>query len=166
VVLYKGRERRSGPKIGVADLRPEYDDEDDSSSSTSSEEDSELSGEERVMAQEYGVYGRQPVGQMTEMLEARRRRREKKAEKKRRSREKKLRRRAKDKDRQYALYLTCVVPVDGKSGSAGPVGAGYGSPSGGYGPPGGYRPSSAMGHGPSGGGGYPTSGGYGSNYRD
>jgi hypothetical protein len=186
VVLYKGRERRSGPKMGVVDLRPEYDDEDDSSSSASSDSDSELSGEERVMAQEYGVYGRQPVGQMTEMLQARRRRREKKAEKKRRSREKKLRRRAKEKERQYALYLTCVVPVDkphggisgpgaitGLGGGVGGKGSSVGSSSGtgggyggGYGQPGGFRPPSAIGHAPSGGGGYSASGGYGSNYRD
>jgi hypothetical protein len=159
VVLYKGRERRSGPKLGISDIRLEYGDDDDDSytSDTDTSEDSELSGEERYRAQEYGVYGRQPVGQMTEMLEARRRRREKNIEKRRKRKEKKIRRKQRERLNKYALYLTYVDPMDVSRTSAG-----GGPGSGGF----------VMGSGSSGNvsstpgmaGAYGSSGGYGSGY--
>ncbi|KII95882.1 hypothetical protein PLICRDRAFT_170481 [Plicaturopsis crispa FD-325 SS-3] len=113
MVLYKGRERRSGPNFGTID--PNVYDSDDSESDTSSSEssdssDSAVSGEERHRYGEYGLYGRQTASQMTESLQQRRRRRERKAEKKLRRKEKKLRRKAKAKQRRYALYITCVQP--------------------------------------------------------
>ncbi|KAJ7937330.1 hypothetical protein B0H13DRAFT_209133 [Mycena leptocephala] len=45
VVLYKGRERRSGPSAGLVDIHlPTYDENDESSSSSSSSEDSDSDG--------------------------------------------------------------------------------------------------------------------------
>ncbi|KAJ7688445.1 hypothetical protein B0H17DRAFT_1169540 [Mycena rosella] len=116
VVLYKGRERRSGPNAGVADIQlPTYDDHDDgSSSSSSSSEDSDSEGGGRYPPAAAYMYGQQQQpfipgqGSMSEVLEQRRRRREMRAEKKRRRKEKKARRKAKAREKKYALYLTCV----------------------------------------------------------
>jgi hypothetical protein len=58
---------------------------------------------------------------MNEAIEARRRRREKKAEKKRRRREKKLRRKAKEREKTYALYLTSVQPDAFHGAHASPI---------------------------------------------
>ncbi|KAH7931283.1 hypothetical protein BV22DRAFT_998529 [Leucogyrophana mollusca] len=97
VVLYKGRERRSGPNAGTTDHHlPTFDsDLSDSSDSSSSESDSD--------SERYPSYGR-------DLAESKRRRREKKEEKKRRKKEKKLRKKAKELEKQYALYLTYVPP--------------------------------------------------------
>lgn len=107
VVLYKGRERRSGPNAGVADLPPHLLTAD--SLSSSSEDDSDSDDEDPNIS--YGYYrpgGGQ--GSMAEVLEIRRRRNELRAEKTRRRKERKLRRKEKARERQYALYLTCVRP--------------------------------------------------------
>ncbi|KAJ6539060.1 hypothetical protein B0H19DRAFT_1176932 [Mycena capillaripes] len=122
VVLYKGRERRSGPNAGATDIHlSTYDDNDESSSSSSSSEDSESDGG-RYPPAAY-MYGQQPFapgqGPMAEVMEQRRRRREIKAEKKRRRKEKKARRKAKAREKQYALYLTYVPPSAAGSVSGG-----------------------------------------------
>lgn len=109
LVLYKGRERRSGPFAGRVDIEiPAYGDVDDVSDSSDSSSDSSGLSDDGYGANIYGVYGRQPPAQMSEAAEARRRRHEKKAEKKRRKREKKIRRKAREREKKYALYLTCV----------------------------------------------------------
>jgi hypothetical protein len=118
VVLYKGRERRSGPSAGLVDIHlPTYDENDESSSSSSSSEDSDSDGG-RYPPGAY-MYGQQPFapgqGSMAEVLEQRRRRREMRAEKKRRRKEKKARRKAKAREKKFALYLTCV-PNGGSAG--------------------------------------------------
>jgi len=100
VVLYKGRERRSGTSAGTIDynlpgLHPDF-----SSDSSSSASDSE-SADDR-----YAGYGRG-----ADMGEARRRR-ERKEEKRRRKKEKKLRKKAKELEKTYALYLTYLHPRD------------------------------------------------------
>lgn len=101
VVLYKGRERRSGPNAGTIDHHlPGFtsdSDFDDDSSSSSSDSDSDV----------YPGYG--PGNDLTE---SRRRAKEKKEEKKRRKREKKLRKKAKELEKTYALYVTYVHPRD------------------------------------------------------
>ncbi|KAJ6627542.1 hypothetical protein B0H10DRAFT_2161180 [Mycena sp. CBHHK59/15] len=113
VVLYKGRERRSGPNAGLADIRlPTYDESDElSSSSSSSSEDSDSDSGGRHPPATY-MYGQQPFapgqGSMAEVLEQRRTRREARADKKRRRKEKKSRRKAKAREKKFALYLTCV----------------------------------------------------------
>ncbi|KAJ7095105.1 hypothetical protein B0H15DRAFT_946556 [Mycena belliarum] len=123
VVLYKGRERRSGPSAGVVDIQlPTYDDHDDaSSSSSSSSEDSDSDSGGRYPAAAY-MYGQQAFapgqGSTNEVLEQRRRRREARAEKKRRRKEKKARRKAKAREKKYALYLACV-PVGGPNAAVG-----------------------------------------------
>ncbi|KAJ7499211.1 hypothetical protein FB451DRAFT_1204643 [Mycena latifolia] len=136
VVLYKGRERRSGPNAGVVDIQlPTYDDRDDgSSSSSSSSEDSDSDDGGRYPPAAAYMYGQQQFapgqGSMSEVLDQRRRRRELRAEKKRRRKEKKARRKAKAREKKYALYLTCVpnggpgvtsggVPSMGAMGNAG-----------------------------------------------
>ena len=97
VVLFKGRERRSGANAGTVDynlpgLRP------DASSSSSSSSDS---GSE---SDRYTGYSRG-----ADLTESRRRHKE---EKRRRKKEKKLRRKAKELERAYVLYLTYVHPRD------------------------------------------------------
>ncbi|KAJ7228940.1 hypothetical protein GGX14DRAFT_346039 [Mycena pura] len=123
VILYKGRERRSGPHVGLRDIQlPTYDDPDDTSSSSSSSEDSDSAdGGRRAY-----MYGQQPFaagqGSMADVLEQRRRRREIRAEKKRLHKEKKARRKAKAREKKYALYLACVP--NGGFGMAGSVSSG------------------------------------------
>ncbi|KAG1892776.1 hypothetical protein F4604DRAFT_1564513 [Suillus subluteus] len=102
VVLYKGRERRSGLHVGTMDKNlpmPEIDDFDslDSSSSSSSSSESE--------DEEYYGHG-------ADLADSKRRRREKKEEKKWRKKEKKLRKKVKERERQYALYLNYIAPRD------------------------------------------------------
>ena len=100
VVLYKGRERRSGPNAGTIDhhlpgFNSDSDFDDDSSSSSSDDSDP------------YPGYG--PGNDLTE---SRRRAKEKKEEKKRRKREKKARKKVKELERTYTLYVTYVHPRD------------------------------------------------------
>ena len=116
VVLYKGRERRSGSQIGKVDLNmPTYDDDSDSPSS-SEEEDTEDSDYGNTPA---GPYGRPTSGQpsLSEIAAGRRRRHETKQEKRQRHKEKKQRRKAKAREKKYALYITCL-PLSGHSGIA------------------------------------------------
>ncbi|KAG2051362.1 hypothetical protein BDR06DRAFT_983633 [Suillus hirtellus] len=101
VVLYKGRERRSGPHTGTMDKNlpmPDLDFDSDSDSSESSSLSSESEDE---------YYGRG-----VDLAESKRRRREKKEEKKWRKKEKKIRKKAKERERQYALYLNYIAPRD------------------------------------------------------
>jgi len=101
VVLYKGRERRSGANAGAVEYNlPGLGPEDSSDSSDSS--DTSDSDDDR-----YPGYGRG-----MDLTESKRRRREKKEEKKRRKREKKLRKKAKELEKTYALYLTYIYPRD------------------------------------------------------
>ncbi|KAI0356544.1 hypothetical protein OH77DRAFT_1503505 [Trametes cingulata] len=113
MVLYKGRERRSGRMAGTIDMGlPGFDERDVSSPSDSSDDD-DGSAEERHRDRygAYGgVYGRQAEA---ELREARRARRERKAERRRRKMDKKIRKRAKELERTYAVYLQCVQPNEG-----------------------------------------------------
>ncbi|KIJ20095.1 hypothetical protein PAXINDRAFT_68156 [Paxillus involutus ATCC 200175] len=100
VVLYKGRERRSGPSAGSIDYHlPGFDVD-------SSSEDSSLSSSESDSDDDrYPGYGRG-----VDLTESRRRHKEKKEEKKRRKKEKKLRKKAKEREKTYSLFLTYVPP--------------------------------------------------------
>lgn len=127
VVLFKGRERRSGTSAGIVEAQlPGFNDSDydDSSSDSSEDSDSDLSDDRgyggaaggRGVSM-YGVYGRaggDPYG--ADVRDARRRRKERKAEKKRRHREKKLRKKALEREKKYALYITCVPMRDATLG--------------------------------------------------
>lgn len=145
VVLYKGRQRRSGPNAGVIDRHlPTYGPDDSysdlSSTDSSDSDDSGDSDDDRsrgAYGGEYGLYGRQSAGQMADYGEARRRRRERKNEKKRRHKEKKMRKKAKERENKYALYLTYVpnrpggpgvmpTPMGGSMGPGTPIGGSMG----------------------------------------
>jgi len=97
VVLYKGRERRSGPNAGTTDHHlPGFgESSSDDSSSESSESDSDSDR----------YYGRG-----TDLTDSRRRRKEKE-EKKKRKKEKRQRQKAKEREKIYALYLTYLPPT-------------------------------------------------------
>ncbi|CDO73981.1 hypothetical protein BN946_scf185043.g30 [Trametes cinnabarina] len=115
MVLYKGRERRSGRLAGTVDMNlPGFDEYDVSSPSDSSDDDDGSAEERHRDRDRYGayggVYGRQAEA---ELREARRARRERKAERKKRKMEKKIRKRAKELERTYAIYLQCVSPLEG-----------------------------------------------------
>jgi hypothetical protein len=126
VVLYKGRERRTGPSAGLVDIQL-YDEDEDSSSSSSSSEDSD-SDSGRYPQAGY-MYGQQPYGPgqgqnpMAQVAEQRHRRREMRAEKKRRRREKKAKRKEKAQAKRFALYLTTYTPNGGPA-AAGSVSGG------------------------------------------
>ncbi|KAI0637899.1 hypothetical protein C8Q77DRAFT_1268803 [Trametes polyzona] len=112
MVLYKGRERRSGRMAGTVDMSlPGFDEYDVSSPSDSSDDDADSADErhrDRYGAGAYGgAYGRQAEA---ELREQRRARRERRAERKKRKMEKKIRKRAKELDRTYAIYLQCIPP--------------------------------------------------------
>ncbi|KAG6335044.1 hypothetical protein ID866_4046 [Astraeus odoratus] len=99
-VLYKGRERRSGPLAGTIDnhlpgFNVESDSDGTSSSSSSSDSEEDL----------YPGYARG-----ADLTESRRRLKEKKEEKRRRKRERRARRKAKELEKAYTLYITYVPP--------------------------------------------------------
>lgn len=110
VILYKGRQRRSGQRAGVMDLPQHLFEGHAISSSSDSEDESEVSEDERA----YGFYGRPAFapgqGSMAEVLEARRRRKEFREEQRRRKLERKIRKREKAREKKYALYINCVRP--------------------------------------------------------
>ncbi|EGO01643.1 hypothetical protein SERLA73DRAFT_166188 [Serpula lacrymans var. lacrymans S7.3] len=107
-VLYKGRERRSGPNAGTIDHHlPAYDLDNFSDSSDSSESTSDDDSEN----DRYPVYGRSTP--MRDAAEAKRRRREKKEEQKRRKKDKKLRKKAKEIEKRYTLYISYAPPREG-----------------------------------------------------
>jgi hypothetical protein len=111
-VLYKGRERRSGPDAGAVDDLPGPD-YDDVSTSESSESDDDDDGSDTG----YGAYERR---------EARRARRaERKAEKKRRRKEKKIRRKAREQEKRYSLWVTYIAPTHQGSQAGRPLYAGH-----------------------------------------
>jgi len=98
VILYKGRERRSGPHAGSVDSHlpmPVFDSDSDLSSESSDSSESD----------DGGYYGRG-----MDLTESKRMRREIKEEKKRRKKEKKLRKKIKEREKQYTLYLTYNPP--------------------------------------------------------
>ncbi|KAF7331865.1 hypothetical protein MKEN_00066600 [Mycena kentingensis (nom. inval.)] len=127
IILYKGRERRSGPHAGIEDIQlPIYDAQDDSSSSSSSSSSSDSDSDDdepRYPSQMYNMYGQPQPGQ--DWLEQKRRRRELRAEKKRRRKEKKAKKKAKARETRYALYLACVP--QGYTGMASATGMGAGA---------------------------------------
>ncbi|KAK7470944.1 hypothetical protein VKT23_002359 [Stygiomarasmius scandens] len=138
LVLYKGRERRSGARAGVVDLpMPSLDDIDSLSSSSSSSDDDD-DDDLRYSTNSYGgggggnyggYYGRPGYGQPDMASEERQRRLAAKADKKRRKKEKKIRKKVKASEKKYTLYLTSV-PTAGLGGPVGHVGS---IGSGGYG---------------------------------
>jgi hypothetical protein len=116
IVLYKGRERRSGPKVGFLDQSLPMDGDDDDSEQSESEEDDE-SDFEGYLVRNANTYGRpqdiDPViiaQRQRENREARRRQRKDK--------EAKRRARAKEREKIYALYMT-NVPTSGAVHSSG-----------------------------------------------
>lgn len=150
LVLYKGKERRTGPQAGQIDTRlPSYDD--DSSSSGSSSESDPLDYGNRMA----DPYGRPMVGQ-NDPQEANRRRYDEKLERRRRRKEKKARRKAKARDKTYSVYIACLsrgppVPygtrpvAQGGYGSNSTAPAAYGAP--GYGAPVGIPTTRSHGYG-------------------
>lgn len=147
IILYKGRERRSGPKVGILDHDlPDDGDSDRSESEEEDEEDDESELEEYLM-RNANAYGRP---QDFDPVIIARRRREAKEEKRRsrRAKEAKKKAKAKEREKEYALYIT-YVHISGTVHTAG-------------GMPGGYPPASTMAYTPSTatGGGYGRHGGY------
>jgi hypothetical protein len=130
LVLYKGRERRTGPHAGQLD--PKLDDSDDSSSSSSSDSDNGH--------QVGGHYGRPPA----EMSDPRRRRNEEKQERRRRRKEKKARRKAKAKAKGYSVYVTYLPLGNPNSYGKGMVAGGYNNPTMQTKPQGGYGAMSVL----------------------
>ena len=103
MILYKGRERRSGRYAGTVDMHlPGFDRVDVSSPSES--DDSEDEYDDRDRYRYGGAYGRSDGDA--------RARRERKQERKKRKMEKKIRKRTKELERSYAIYLQCVPPTE------------------------------------------------------
>jgi len=116
IVLYKGRERRSGRLAGTVDVHlPGFEGVAPISDSSESEDSESESDDDRDDRHRYGAYsggyGRQLESQLADLQEAKRLRKERKrADKKRRRQEKKQRKKAREAERKYALYITCVAP--------------------------------------------------------
>ncbi|KAK7060259.1 hypothetical protein VNI00_001024 [Paramarasmius palmivorus] len=120
LVLYKGRERRSGSQAGTIDMhlpvRDDYDDDSSSEETTDSDDDDDP----RYNAA-YGMYGGRPgYGPTPDVMEMRQKRIAAKAERRRRRKEKKSRRRAREREKKWTLWLICVPQggVPGQPGSA------------------------------------------------
>jgi len=134
LVLYRGRERRSGSRTGIVDRDlPLYDKTDDYGI-TSSEDSEELENSDLEYTGGYAAAHNNPRQQLAEVLEAGRLREEaKKAareERRRRRQERNRIRREKRQERVYALYLmyvpTRVGRGSGYASSGGQGGGGYG----------------------------------------
>ncbi|KAF9452176.1 hypothetical protein P691DRAFT_257573 [Macrolepiota fuliginosa MF-IS2] len=137
VVLYKGRERRSGPKVGTIDRELPEDEDSDRSESESEEDEEDESEFEEYLSRNANAYGR---SQGPDLAMIAKRRREAKEEKRRARKEKEAKRRARAKEREkvYALYIT-NVPIAGAVHAVG-------------GMPGGYTPATTTAYVPSAGG--------------
>lgn len=103
MILYKGRERRSGRLAGTVDMHlPGFERFDVSSPSESDDsEDADSADDRDRYRYGGGGYGRPDP----------RRTRERKAERKKRKMEKKIKKRMKELDRTYAIFLQCVPPT-------------------------------------------------------
>ena len=104
MILYKGRERRSGRYAGTVDMHlPGFDKFDVSSPS----EDEDDSDDDRYRERDrYSAYGRADDDRRARERKADR------ADRRRRKLEKKIRQRQKEMDKTYAIYLQCVPPSD------------------------------------------------------
>ena len=115
LVVYKGRERRSGKHAGEFDTKLSgfditVDDITDSSTELSANSDDDYVPPGGATYGSYGgVYGRQNPTTV-EGREARLRRKEIVEEEKRKRKEKKLKRRLREMDKLYTVYLTCLPP--------------------------------------------------------
>lgn len=148
LVLYKGRERRSGRRAGTVDKDlPYLDESDDYLSSASDTEETDDSDSDYGAGRYSNLYGRSNAQQpLSGVFEAGRVRREAKlaakAERRRKRHERNRRRRERYRDRKYSLYLTCVPSGVAGGGHMNPgmpysqSGSGYGGMRGGI--PGGY----------------------------
>jgi hypothetical protein len=137
LVLYRGRERRTGQHAGTLDRdAPDFDESEDDLSLTESEEASENSDSD-YGAGRYGSHGRTNAQDaLSEVFElGRQRRAAAKVERKRRRQERNRRRRERRKNKKYWLSLT-YIPI-AESGGAGYVNpkipGGYPTAGGGYG---------------------------------
>lgn len=129
LVLYRGKERRTGQHSGTIDRDvPDFDESDDDLSLTDSEEISNDSASD-YGAGRYNTHSRtnlqDPLAEVFEM--GRQRRAAAKADRKKRRQEKNRRRRERKRDRKYWLCLTSV-PMTGASymNAAGYSGSGRG----------------------------------------
>jgi len=115
IVLYKGRERRSGRLFGQVDVHlPGFEGYD--SEGHDSDDDDDDDYEDSKYGAYGGVYSRVVGSQMAELQQARRIRQERnRAEKKRRRQDKRYRRPNKGDERIYALYVTYIPPQDNPS---------------------------------------------------
>lgn len=115
LVLYKGRERKTGPQAGVVDKNlPYLEAADDYISSSSETEDTDDSDSDYGVGRYPNVYGQNnPQQPLASVFEAGRLRKEAKlaakAERRKKRREKHRRRREKYRQRKYSLYLTCLI---------------------------------------------------------
>lgn len=151
MILYKGKERRTGPQAGI--LEPALFGEDDDDSSTTTTTDSEASDYDSRVP---GGYGRPAYN-----VDAQRRRHEERQERRKRRKEKKARRKAKAQQKTYSVFVSYLrggppaaygtaapgsyVPaMASPPGGFIPPGTGYNAPPTGYGaPPAGYGPPPA-----------------------
>lgn len=128
VVLYRGKERRSGKYAGIIDKDLPYLEEPDDAPSSEDEDldDTDGSDVDYLAGRHGNAYGN-PQQQLADVFEAGRRRKEAKlaakADRKRRRHEKNRRRREKFRERKYSLYLTGVPTHVGSGG--GPGSGGY-----------------------------------------
>jgi len=138
LVLYKGRERRTGPNAGQLDseLAP-YDDSDDSSASSNSS-DSDFVDHGSHGNPVGGPYGRPQMP--VEMSDPRRRRHEERQERRRRRKEKKARRKARAKG--YSVYVAYLPLGNPNSYGKGIMLGGYSNTATSNKPHGGYAPMS------------------------
>ena len=166
LMLYKGRERRTGPQTGYIDNHlPYYDVDDELSSSSSSERD---------YRHVPSPYGRPGNNQTAEMREAKLHHYEAKEER----RHRRAKRKAKARDKTYTVYIGCsargpplpsgyaagaqTMPAGYAPGMPLIGGGGYNPSMGGYIPPSAYTPS--LGYGQPIGIPKTSSQGYGGNY--
>ncbi|TRM68430.1 hypothetical protein BD626DRAFT_545522 [Schizophyllum amplum] len=124
VVLYKGRERRSGPGAGIVDGALSPDQAQLSSAEESDTTESELDDENSLTGGAYGgaygapaggAYGRGADGVYGRHGDAMRR-----EERKRRRREKRARRREREMHRTYSIHVVCL-PHGGPGGAGATV---------------------------------------------
>lgn len=111
VVLYKGRERRTGRNAGIVDVNlPGFDDYPGAEDEDDYDDDDSDDYDDYGDRYRYGAYGKRIESQMSQWQQARRIRQERRRADQKHHNNRRNRRTPKETENTYSLWVTCVQP--------------------------------------------------------